>query len=287
MAARVYGSVDADDAVRATVLVLSNKRRRRQLAAGALVVLGLCAVHQAGTIARPTRALALTAIEGAASCPVVFGYDVVAYHLGAVAQSQAGLPGSAAFAASLTTSYGTYTFWFVNTINRDAFVENPWKYAPRMGGHCTASVAYVDGASKVVTGASSVPICVGAKDPYVEATMGSPWVLVDDKLYFFNCDANWIFSAPKEWTSTGSKQQLEAITGQAEQAWLAEFDVEDDGPFNTADYCSWLFADTKDDWAHGAGGGCVGVEVAHPQCLAAGTAPGEAWLVSTWAGRRR
>ena len=43
----VYGSVAADDAVRATFIALSSKRRRRQLAAGAIALLGLFAVNSA------------------------------------------------------------------------------------------------------------------------------------------------------------------------------------------------------------------------------------------------
>ena len=72
-AAPVYGSVEADDAVRATFIVLSSKRRKRQLAAGAIALLGLCAVNSARNATLPTRAMALTATEAAQSCPVVFG----------------------------------------------------------------------------------------------------------------------------------------------------------------------------------------------------------------------
>ena len=278
-AAPIYGSVEADDAVRATFIVLSSRRRRRQLAAGAIALVGLFAVNSARNAKLPTRAMALTAIEGAASCPAVFGYDVVAYHLGQVRPSQAGVPGSSEYSASLTTSYGSYVFWFQNNHNRDLFVSNPWRYAPRMGGHCTASVAYVDGASKVVTGDSSVPICVGKKNNYEEKTMGQPWVIVSDKLYFFNCDATWIFSKPKDYVDTGSREQLESITSLAEDNWFSEFGSSTDGPFNAADYCSWLAADAKDDWAHGSGFGCTGAEQPVDFCLAAGTVRGEAWLV--------
>ena len=108
------------------------------------------------------------------------------------------MPGSSKYSASLSTSYGSYVFWFQNNHNRDLFIKDPWAYAPRMGGHCTASVAYVDGASKVVTGDSSVPICVGEKENYEEKAMGQPWVLVDQKLYFlaiwghfWKCSARW------------------------------------------------------------------------------------------------
>ena len=286
-AAPIYGSVEADDAVRATFIVLSSKRRRRQLAAGAIALLGLFAVNSARNAKLPTRALALTATEAAQSCPAVFGYDVVAYHLNEVRPSQAGVPGSSEYGASLSTSYGSYVFWFRNSHNRDLFVSDPWRYAPRMGGHCTASVAYVDGASKVVTGESSVPICVGEKDPYEEKTMGQPWMLVADRLYFFNCDATWIFSRPKDYVDTGSKDQLESITALAEANWLAEFGSSTDGPFNAADYCSWLMGEVKDDWAHGAGFGCTGAEQPRDSCLAAGTPMGEAWLVDPLHNRRR
>ena len=132
-AAPIYGSVEADDAVRATMMVLSSKRRRQQLAAGAIALVGLFAVNSARNAKLPTRAMALTATEAATSCPAVFGYDVVAYHLGMVRPSQAGLPGSSEYSASLSTSYGSYVFWFRNSHNRDLFIEDPWAYAPRMG----------------------------------------------------------------------------------------------------------------------------------------------------------
>ena len=120
-----------------------------------------------------------------------------------------------------------------------------------MGGHCTASVAYVEGAAKVVTGESSVPICVGEKDDYEEKAMGQPWVIVSDKrLYFFNCDATWIFSKPKDYVDTGSKEQLESITA-LEANWLSEFGSSTDGPFNAADTPFWLMGEAI--LAHGAG----------------------------------
>ena len=56
-AAPIYGSINADDAVRATFIVLSSKRRQRQLAAGAIALLGLFAVNSARNAKRCRRAL--------------------------------------------------------------------------------------------------------------------------------------------------------------------------------------------------------------------------------------
>ena len=85
----------------------------------------------------------------------------------------------------------------------------------------------------------------------------------------------------------GSREQLESITALAEANWLAEFGSSTDGPFNAADYCSWLMGEAKDDWAHGAGFGCTGAEQPRDSCLAAGTLMGEAWLVDPLHNRRR
>ena len=186
------------------------------------------------------------------------------------------MPGSSEYGASLTTSYGSYVFWFRNSHNRDLFIKDPWAYAPRMGGHCTASVAYVEGASKVVTGESSVPICVGEKDDYEEKTMGQAWVLVSDKLYFFNCDATWIFSKPKitsirvAKTNSSRSRRWRRPTGCRNSARRPT------GP-STRRTTFWLMGEAKDHWAHGAGFGCTGAEQPHDSCLAAGTQG--AWLV--------
>ena len=48
-----------------------------------------------------------------------------------------------------------------------------------------------------------------------------------------------------------------------------------------------LEAESKDDWAHGAGFGCTGAEQPRDSCLAAGTLMGEAWLVDPLHNRRR
>ena len=125
-AAPIYGSVAADDAVRATFMVLSSKRRQRQLAAGAIALLGLFAVNSALERDAADARYGINSDEAAQSCPAVFGYDVVAYHLNEVRPSQAGVPGSSEYSASLSTSYGTYVFWFQNNHNRDLFVEDPW-----------------------------------------------------------------------------------------------------------------------------------------------------------------
>ena len=74
--------------------------------------------------------------------PVLFGYDVVEYF-----NLEAGAPGvlgSDAFAANITgqdLSNSTekmtdteYTFYFKSAANQQAFLNDPWRYAPKYGG---------------------------------------------------------------------------------------------------------------------------------------------------------
>ena len=76
------------------------------------------------------------------STPVAYGYDVVEYF--SLKPSGTGVRGSPDFRADvLATDKSTalnkmldtnYTFWFKDEANRDTFVANPRKYAPRWGG---------------------------------------------------------------------------------------------------------------------------------------------------------
>ena len=236
------------------------QRTERQLAAGAIALLGLFAVKFRPERDAPDARSGINSNGRRRRAARVFGYDVVAYHLNEVRPSQAGVPGSSEYSASLSTSYGSYVFWFQNNHNRDLFIKNPWAYAPRMGGHCTASVAYVEGAAKVVTGASSVPICVGEKD----RTKRRPWVSpgslspinstsstatrrgssVDRKTTSIRAPVNnW--SRSRRWPRpTGLRNSARQRTGPSTRRTLY-----------------WLMGEVQGRLqAHGAGFGCTGVQ---------------------------
>ena len=68
-AAPIYGSLDENDAVARDLHGALLKATTRQLAAGAIALLGLVAVNAASNATLPTRAVALTATEAAKSCP--------------------------------------------------------------------------------------------------------------------------------------------------------------------------------------------------------------------------
>lgn len=70
--------------------------------------------------------------------PVLGGYDMVSYY-----STQNATMGVPTFNHMLDTKdcgsgacrdRFSYEFWFSSASNRDAFAENPWKYAPKYGG---------------------------------------------------------------------------------------------------------------------------------------------------------
>eukprot|EP00039_Didymoeca_costata_P004790 m.76110 g.76110 ORF g.76110 m.76110 type:complete len:94 (-) comp12543_c1_seq5:402-683(-) len=84
--------------------------------------------------------LSTWAMVGAA--PVLDGYDMVSYFASGTA-----MKGSSNVSFTLETfgcngmpgvnpmgSCGNYTFHFANEKNREAFAQDPWKYAPKYGG---------------------------------------------------------------------------------------------------------------------------------------------------------
>ncbi|MEM8949131.1 MAG: YHS domain-containing (seleno)protein [Pseudomonadota bacterium] len=106
-------------------------------------------------------ALALAATPALAKEPVytstfsniaASGYDVVAYFT-------EGKPveGSRDF----TTDYNGAAWRFASKANRDAFAENPERYAPQYGGYCAWAVS----------------------QGYTASTDPEAWKIVDDKLY--------------------------------------------------------------------------------------------------------
>ena len=78
--------------------------------------------------AAPARAAAINAPGGLA----VQGYDVVAYF-----SDNAAVKGSAEF----TAEHDGATWRFASAANRDAFLANPARYAPKYGGYCAYAVA--------------------------------------------------------------------------------------------------------------------------------------------------
>ncbi len=89
------------------------------------------------------------------------GYDVVAYRT--LQQAPPGQPQPQAVAgnADYTASYNGATFAFASAANRDLFLTDPARHAPKYDGHCAYGVAKGD----------KVPA-----NPNL-------WRIVDDKLY--------------------------------------------------------------------------------------------------------
>ena len=260
---------------------------------GALGVIGAVFVVAGRERERQTTPTRTTLRSFPLSCPAVFGYDVVSYFDGSVALSSAGVAGSPDHAARLATSFGDYTFYFSSDEHRRTFAADPWRYAPRLGGHCTRYYALGDswredpagerlGMATRTSGAATVPVCVGDyPDEFWNATkVGTPWVIFDDRLYLFNCDAT---RAAGGGTSggAGTAADLAETIATAEANWAAAFG-ESDGPFNTGDYCAWTTLGdnaTKLDWNSNL------VTCNSWPCLAAGSDAAAAWLEdpgATW-----
>lgn len=85
------------------------------------------------------------------------GYDVVAYF-----DRKAAVPGR----ADITASYDGATWRFATAQNRNAFVAEPGRYAPKYGGYCAFAVA----------------------NGYTAKGDPEQWSVIDGKLYF-NYDA--------------------------------------------------------------------------------------------------
>jgi YHS domain-containing protein len=106
------------------------------------------------------------------------GYDPVAYFVDQTAR--AGLP-------DYEASWMKVTWRFLNEGNRDAFLKDPYVYAPQYGGHC--------------------PVALSRGFP----AEGSPrtWAIHDERLYFF-------FS---EESLEAFEQDPEAVLTRAEATW--------------------------------------------------------------------
>ena len=100
-----------------------NLDRRAVLALGTAGLAAALLGHAA-----PARAAAVNAPGGLA----VQGYDVVAYF-----KENAAVKGSDAF----TAEHEGVTWRFASAGNRDAFLVDPARYAPKYGGYCAYAVA--------------------------------------------------------------------------------------------------------------------------------------------------
>lgn len=69
--------------------------------------------------------------------PVLIGYDTVAYHFLPPYPDGVGIVGSPDF----KLHFRGYEFWFATAEHRAFFVNDPERYAPAWGGHCSWGVA--------------------------------------------------------------------------------------------------------------------------------------------------
>ena len=109
------------------------------------------------------------------------GYDTVAYFTEAKA-----VKGSPEF----TVDWNGATWRFANAVNRDAFAEDPERYAPQYGGHC----AYAMSTGKLVP-----------TDP-------EAWHIVDGKLYL-----NYSKRVQRRWL-----QDVPGFVAKADAQWSAK-----------------------------------------------------------------
>uniref|UniRef100_A0A7S2V077 Uncharacterized protein n=1 Tax=Fibrocapsa japonica TaxID=94617 RepID=A0A7S2V077_9STRA len=108
------------------------------------------------------------------SKPVLGGVDVVELYK----QGEDTMPkiGDDNIGALLTTTAGEYLFNFISQENLDAFLADPWRYAPAWGGFCGYGVAFEEKSYK--------DDAVKRLGPYVDL---SAWTISagDGRLYFF------------------------------------------------------------------------------------------------------
>ena len=241
-------------------MVLSSKRRRRQLAAGAIALLGLVAVNSARNATLPTRALALNGNGSGEELPRGVWVRCCCYHLNEVRPSQAGVPGSSEYGASLSTSYGTYVRSGSGTATIGTSSSRT-RGPTRRAWAATARRPWLMWRAPQKSSPARVP-CPSASARRIR-TKRRRWasrrVLVSNKLYFFNCDATWIFSRPKDYVDTGSRNNSSRSRRWPRPTGLQNSARQRTGP-STRRTAVWLMGEVKDDWAHGAGFGCTGVQ---------------------------
>ena len=164
-----------------------------------------------------------------ADLPAVQGYDVVSFH--SLQSGECGAAGSPA----ITASYGGYVWRFSSEANRDAFRDDPAKYAPKYGGFCALGVAAEDAWSREMLGP---PIALASAD-----YCGTAWALVGGALYLFNANAQ------PAWAP-------EADIAAADARW-AEWFGDGPAPVNTDAY-----AMRKGECVASAAGNCCSCDAA-------------------------
>ena len=164
-----------------------------------------------------------------ADLPAVQGYDVVSFH--SLQSGECGAAGSPA----ITASYGGYVWRFGSEANRDAFRDDPAKYAPKYGGFCALGVAAEDAWSREMLGP---PIALASAD-----YCGTAWALVGGALYLFNANAQ------PAWAP-------EADIAAADARW-AEWFGDGPAPVNTDAY-----AMRKGECVASAAGNCCSCDAA-------------------------
>eukprot|EP00633_Aureoumbra_lagunensis_P001186 CAMPEP_0197293104 /NCGR_PEP_ID=MMETSP0890-20130614/26798_1 /TAXON_ID=44058 ORGANISM="Aureoumbra lagunensis, Strain CCMP1510" /NCGR_SAMPLE_ID=MMETSP0890 /ASSEMBLY_ACC=CAM_ASM_000533 /LENGTH=388 /DNA_ID=CAMNT_0042767559 /DNA_START=74 /DNA_END=1237 /DNA_ORIENTATION=- len=163
----------------------------------------------------------------------LLGVDLVAYF-----EMEAGADpifGSPEYQYTLKTSdinsdtkpYHT-TFYFTSAAHRDAFAENPQKYAPRFGGFCSYGIS-----SEMTDGWNSSMDSAGATDgwPWSRDHLGPPanlkvWRIINGKLYFaFLQEVMDVFEADYDSLSVAGEKRWAEWFGSGSDIALA-------GPFN-------------------------------------------------------
>ena len=120
--------------------------------------------------------------------PVLNGYDVVMYHLqwdAAHLKNKTDVMGSPRWQYALHTSIGTYIFWFSSPETLDLFRQDPWKYTPAYGGHCSHHIATDEGLTKenLDDGLGYGVVCINTDN----------WVIVNGTLYLNSCGMYYDF----------------------------------------------------------------------------------------------
>ena len=153
------------------------------------------------------------------------GNDVVAYHT-TLQPGDKDVPGLPQFRRYLNVSGGNvlppdllhfhpepYEFWFASAENAALFDEDPWKYIPAFGGHCTHCVATEDDTREEVADGRIAFSCVNTTE----------WVIVNERLYMNSCTMYKDFM-----------KDPEGNIKRAEAKWRSWFGDSMRGPINDA-----------------------------------------------------
>mmetsp|Transcript_60335 Transcript_60335/g.143747 ORF Transcript_60335/g.143747 Transcript_60335/m.143747 type:complete len:306 (-) Transcript_60335:63-980(-) len=171
--------------------------------------------------------------------PVLGGMDVMSYHYSYLTGDAAMVTnGTAEYSFDLESSGHIWTFWFSDEFNLLTFSQDPWRYAPRLGGFSVWGLANEWHASECAC-------CVGSdcncRWPWTADTIGPPvdeqnvWAMVNGKLYF--AFLPWLLQD----AVTGGGEMLL----RAEERWLRYYGSEA-GPFNTGCFQStWASCGNK------------------------------------------